>query len=139
MNTVQKTLVGLVVAAGATGAIIGSSQATAAPNAAPAPLPEHTAVADAAANSATTAGSLSVTQFFGFNNGMAWYTLSNLPVSAGQAVAVSAVECTGVGNENFDSDAVYTVHNVAVGNGVVKVKANIAYQNKQGICLHYVG
>lgn len=104
------------------------------------PAKDSRATATAAPTGRSTAavGAVSYRHYWGAKNGQWILTLNGLPVTAGQAVAVTVSESDGAGNE-FIGDARMTIHNVAVGDGWVAVRVNIEYGSPLNIWLHYLG
>ena len=92
----------------------------------------------AGTGTSTTLAAVSYRHYWGAKNGQWTLTLNGLPVTAGQAVAVSATESDGAGGE-FVGAARITVHNVSVGNGVVTVRVNIEWGSPINVWLHYLG
>lgn len=123
------TLAGIVVASQ-----IGATAAT--PDAAK--EKEGRATAEAVGGVTAAAGSLAYTHNWGYRSGWWQLRLSGLPVTAGQAVTVSASECGSVGAEWIGA-ARTSVYNVAVENGAVSTRVYVDSSSLYGLCLHYVG
>lgn len=83
------------------------------------------------------AASIGYTHYWGNRAGWWKLRLTGMPVSAGQAVAVSVSECSGVGVE-WMGDARFSVYNVVVENGVVTTRVFVDSGSALGLCAHYV-
>ena len=86
---------------------------------------------------APMAASLSTRFYWGAKNGAWILTLNGLPVTAGQAVAVTATESDGAGQE-FIGSASIDVQNVAVGDGWVAARVVINWPTPINVWLHYL-
>jgi hypothetical protein len=83
------------------------------------------------------AGTVSLRFFWGLRTGDCILSLTGLPVTAGQAVMVSATDSDGAGNEQIGPERT-TIYNVAVVDGQVVVFLNITSPRPINLWLHYL-
>jgi hypothetical protein len=85
----------------------------------------------------STLAAVSQRVYWGLKNGEWILSVTGLPVTAGQAVMVSATESDGAGNEQIGAARI-SIYNVAVANGQVVVFLNIASGSPVNLWLHYL-